>query len=256
VDWKYGDGYIVEAENNDQARFYLAGAVHGGHLPKRESYVFWIFQPSAKLSPSKYASRAVYTRKDLERFTGDLADSIGEWRAGRAKYNAGAHCAHCKGKLGCPAYKELLTTATKVDIKGMTPAELGYWKGMRPALTAFMNEVDAAAYRNASAGRLIPGYKLEPALGDSAYVDEGAALAALGRLGVAADRRTVTKAISATQALVALEEIGTPKDVIERFAKRHIHRPNNGERLAKLKEGEPSGDAMSRLATAMKARGY
>lgn len=257
VDWKFGDGIMVSAEDNDQMRFYLCAAIHEGLIPHNlDEYVAFIYQPADKLDPKEYAKRGVYTREDLELFKQDLQEAIAQWREGRAVHSPGAHCAGCRGKLVCPAYTNMLASALATDVQGLNTRQMAEWLAKLPALKEFATELYAAALRNAQAGLEIPGYGLEQALGNSAWKDEKAAWGALGRLGVAADDRTVKKAISPTQALVKLKEIGTPEKQIERFKATHIVRPDNGEKLAKLKPGETSGGALNALAVQLKARGY
>ncbi len=53
----------------------------------------------------------------------------------------------------------------------------------------------------------------------------------------------------------ALAAIGTPAKSIERFERKHIVRPQNGERLRKAKPDEVDAGSMERLSGALKARG-
>lgn len=252
IDWKFGDGIMVSAENNDQARFYLTAAIMSGWLPIQEEYEFHIFQPAESRDPADYGSMAVYRLDDLVRFSRDLADAIN----GPIVYNPGGHCARCKGKLTCKAYQAMITTAVETDVAGLSGQELAKMLKLVPSLAAFATEVKAAALRNAQLGVEIPGFALEPALGNSAWRDEDAAWKALGRMGLAADERTVAKTISPTQAVVELKKLGTEVKQLERFSKTHIFRPDNGERLVEAKNEAQAKGAVKRLAEALKARGH
>lgn len=251
IDWKFGDNQPVSAVDNDQARFYLCCAILEGLLPVRERYEFHIFQPAAKVTPDEYASEGVYTLEDLIMFAEDLLDAV----TARRTHTTGEHCKWCKGRLSCGPYKDMLTTAVQTDIAGLDVHELARWKGMREGVNSFFDMVDAACLRNAQAGLEIPGYELGPSLGDRAWKEEQAAFGALGRMGLAADVRQVKKVISPTQALLQLKAIGTPDKEIEKFERRHVHRPDNGERLKKVAAGQVSKGAINRLGAALKARG-
>lgn len=251
IDWKFGDGILVSAEDNDQMRFYLVGAIMQGLLPVQDEYEAHIFQPADSYEPEQFGSKATYKLDDLVRFARDLADAI----HGPVVYNPGDHCAKCNGKLTCKAYQQMLTLAVETDVPGMSAKQLATSLKMLPAIEAWVKDVKAAALRNAQQGVEIPGYALVPAEGNSAWKDERAAWTALGRLGVAADVRTVKKTISPTQALKQLKEIGTEEKQVERFKKTHIFRPDNGEKLVEAKGTEEAKSAIKRLATAMKARG-
>lgn len=252
IDWKFGDGIMVSAENNDQMRFYLVLGIMNGLLPVTDEYEAHIFQPAESRDPADYGSMAIYRLDDLVRFSRDLADAIN----GPIVYNPGGHCAKCKGKLTCKAYQTMITTAVETDVAGLSGQELARMLKLVPALTAFAAEVKAAALRNAQLGVEIPGYALEPALGNSAWRDEDAAWKALGRMGLAADERTVKKTVSPTAAVTMLKRIGTEVKQLERFSKTHIFRPDNGERLVETKSESEAKGAVKRLSEALKARGH
>lgn len=252
IDWKFGDGIMVSAENNDQMRFYLVLGIMNGLLPVQDEYEAHIFQPAESRDPADYGSMAIYRLDDLVRFSRDLADAIN----GPIVYNPGGHCAKCKGKLTCKAYQAMITTAVETDVAGLSGQELANMLKLVPSLAAFATEVKAAALRNAQLGVEIPGFALEPALGNSAWCDEDAAWKALGRMGLAAKDRTVVKTISPTQAVVELKKLGTEVKQLERFSKTHIFRPDNGERLVEAKNESEAKGAVKRLAEALKARGH
>lgn len=255
IDNKFGDGINVEATDNDQLRFYLSAAIRAGKLPVRDKYRAIIFQPARSQPPSLWAKEAWYSAEHLDDFAYKLKDAIELWRSGKSVHKPGAHCASCKGKIACPAYREMLTTGTSCDIEGLSLAELADWKRKIPSIKSFIEEINSAAFRNAAKGKHLPGWELQPLTGDREFTDEDKALRALTRLGVPAERRTTSKAISAPQALLALKEIGTPEDQIAAFEKKYIRRPNNGEKLVACEVKESSGSALGRLATALKARG-
>lgn len=250
IDYKFGEGVIVDPEDNSQFKFYLAAAIHEGHLPVVDEYEAWVIQPAAKLSEDRYARKAVYTFEELRDFALDLREAI----EGPRKYETGAHCRFCNGKLTCAAYKGLLSRVENTDVSGLTAKQLAEMLDMASALTAFVKEVKEAALRNARNGVTLPGYRLEPGLGDRTWQDEKSAWLALGRMGLAANERTVKKTVSAPQALAKLKKLGVPDKQLTRFENRHVYRPETAERLVKTKPGEVSGDAFSKLATAMEAQ--
>jgi hypothetical protein len=251
ADWKFGDFRSVSAEDNDQLRFYLCGAILSGYLPIVDEYEAWIFQPAASAQPCDYASKGVYTLGDLTAFAHDLADAI----AAEPKHNPGPHCKDCKGRIVCQAYKQMLTCAVQSDVEGMTTHALAEALRMVGSVEAWAKQVKLIALRNAQAGLDIPGFTLTPTEGNRTWKDEQAAWGALGRLGLAADVRTVKATISPAQAEKKLKEIGTPAKDMERFLNRHVVRPSNGEKLVPAEPGKDVG-ALTRLAKAMEARGY
>ena len=251
IDWKFGDGHIVEANDNDQGKFYLCGAIAGEWLPVVEEYEFWIFQPSSQLTPDQFAKKAIYTLGELVDFAHNLADAV----TAKPTYETGEHCKWCKGKLTCAPYNELITTAVKTDVGKLSTQDLAKMLDMVSGMRAFCMEVEAAARRNAHDGLTIPGWTLMDAKGDRVFKDEQAALGALSRLGLGRKETVSPNAITAPQALALLRKIGTPEKEVLRFEKRHIERPDKGKRLVKAAPGADTRGAMERLGVAMKARG-
>jgi len=246
VDWKFGDNHIVSAQDNDQMRFYLAGAVHCGYLPMGALYEAWIFQPSAKLQQQEFASRGLYSHGDLNFFVQDLKDAI----EGERRFVTGEHCRFCRGKIRCDAYQKMLRQDVDTDVAGLTANGLSAALNRVPVIENYIKDLKAAALRNAQNGIHIPGYALVRSEGNRAWIDEDAAWAALGRLGVPAADRTVKKPISPTQAERVLKPMNLGKRA-ESFMKAHVHRPDRGETL--VKSDKPSEHTFTRLATALKA---
>lgn len=251
LDFKFGEGRIIRAEDNDQGRFYLVSAIMRGLLPVASEYEFHIFQPADKLQPSEFASVGVYTLEDLEAFNHDLHDAI----MSDPVHTVGPHCEDCKGKIVCAAFREFVTSAqtAATDLAGVSLSELGKLYGMAKAIRAVSYQIEDAALRNARQGRVIEGYGLVPALGNSVFKDEDAADAALARKGVPAADRRISKLVSPAQALELLTAIGTPEKEIERFKATHIRRPDNGDKLAPLEPGQDASPGAAYAAALKKA---
>ena len=247
IDWKFGDNHLVNAEENDQMRFYLAAAIHCSYLPIVERYEAWIFQPSAKLSPDRYASVGYYTYEDLQFFVQDLKNAVD----GERVYVTGEHCRWCKGKVDCRAYHTMLSGDVTTDLAGLGANELARRLNELPAIEAYVKELRTAALRNAQAGVQIPGWGLETSYGNRAWKDEDAAWASLGRMGVPLADRTVKKCISPAQAEKRLKAIQAPDKKVARFFKTHIERNENGEKL--VRRDTPDEGTFTRLGNMLKA---
>lgn len=248
IDWKFGDGWIVDPEENEQFMFYLALGIHMGLLPVVDEYEAHVFQPAEKLQAGEYGRFATYTYEQIETFILDLRDAIEAER----RHEPGVHCKGCKGKIACPVYKKWLARVEDTDVQTLDNRGLAEELDFVDTLKAYIKEVEAAALRNAQNGVTIPGWKLEIGEGNRAFKDEKSAGPALGRLGISAKDRQVTKLISAPQALKKLKDNGVKPKQIERFEKRHVFRPETAERLVRAKDGE-DGSAFTKLANAMEA---
>jgi hypothetical protein len=250
IDWKFGDGKLVNPENNSQLKFYLALAIHNGVLPVRKEYEAHIFQPAESLDKDDYGKCVIYSYEEIENFILDLRDAMESERV----YIPGPHCAECRGKIACPEYKRFLTNTMSTDIEGLSNKELGHALNMVESLRKYAKDVEAAAFRNAVNGVTFAGWKIPEPLGNTAYRDEAAASAALGRLGIAAKERHIISTISASQALKLLDEKQVDKKQIERFKKKHTTRPElEAKKLVPAKPGEDA-NAFEAVARAMATR--
>jgi len=246
IDWKFGDGRIVDPEDNEQFKFYLALGIHNRILPVVDKYEAHVFQPAEKLDPDDYGRVATYTFDELRDFIFDLRDSIETERV----HVPGVHCKDCRGKIVCKAYDKWRSHVETTDVGALTNKELAEELDFVDTLKAYIKEVESAALRNAQNGVTIPGWRLETGEGNRTYKNEKSAGQALARLGLTAKERQVTKLISAPQALKKLREQGTEPKQLHRFETRHVVRPETAERLVRAKPGE-DGSAFTRLADAM-----
>lgn len=244
IDWKFGDGHIVPAEDNDQMRFYLAAAVHNGLLPMRDVYVAHIFQPSEKLAPEQYASRGVYTGEDLYDFAKRLAAAV----SGERRAVVGDWCKNCKGKLRCDALKKSMSGAMQTDVEDLDNVAIGRLLDKRTAIDAFFKDVEQAATRALRNGIKIPGYDLVAGLGNRAWINEDAADAALARVGLDVKARRETKLISPAVAEKVLRERQTDVTAVGKLFAKHVTRPTTAERLVKISK---DGDVFEQAARAI-----
>jgi hypothetical protein len=249
VDFKMGDGILVSPKDNDQFRFYLAACVHSEELPDVEDYEAWVFQPAASLDPSKYASKEIYSARDIDQFAFDLREAI----EGAPVHHIGPHCKRCRGKIVCKSYQAWIAGTQATQIEGINNRELADRLDLCETLKAYIKEVHAAAARAAQDGVIIPGWQFGPGEGHSEWKNEEAAWGALGRLGLSSQERATRKTISPAQALKLLQEKGVEPKVIDKFRRRHIHRPATAGRLTRTPEGELDGNGLRQLAARIAA---
>ncbi len=98
IDFKYGTGVQVEAENNPQMMCYALGAMllYDG-IYDIDSVKMTIFQPR-----KDHVSSAIISKDDLYSWAVDVLHPIAEIAAkGEGDFKAGDHCRFCKIKAAC-----------------------------------------------------------------------------------------------------------------------------------------------------------
>lgn len=177
VDWKFGDGVPVIAEENPQLLFYAAAA-------RRTQEVKWIFEgvdsiECVIIQPTRGMSRWVTTPDRLDKFERDLKKSVKTAQMPDAPLKAGTHCRFCAAKPICPiktgeAERAVVTTLQALDVD-----EFSHYLHMAERLEEWSKELRVLATRMLEAGVPVPGWKLVPKRGTRQWVDEELAKVAL-----------------------------------------------------------------------------
>ncbi len=179
VDLKYGAGVFVDAEDNEQLKYYALGALVSLRLPVR-SVELVIVQPRIE-SEGGPIRRHTLSPLDLVDFAADLD------RAARATFEpdaplvAGDHCRFCPAAGVCPELSKTALEIAASDFEPVkatgpmpahfTPERLGEYLDAIPKVEAWAESVRAIAYATAMSGGYVPGYKLVQKVGRRHWCD-------------------------------------------------------------------------------------
>jgi hypothetical protein len=193
VDYKYGQGIMVWAEENPQLKLYGVGALeqYGDVLGETKLVRLTIHQPRLGHTSSW----------ELE------ADALRGWRdevivVAEEALGEDAHfgpseeaCRFCPAAGDCRARMEAATSvdfATDPDL--LSDDEIGELLTQIPEIQAWCNAVlDTALRKIYSDGQQIPGWKVVMSGGRRSIVDQEAALEALHQIGKATEEVAVVK---------------------------------------------------------------
>lgn len=170
VDFKYGAGHGVEAENNVQLQYYAVGAMMTlGYNPA--TIDLHIVQPRYAHPEGPHRTASMDPMELLD-FAAYLVASVKETEKPDAAVRAGEWCRYCPaaGVPGkCPEQTRHANELAKVaftpvepgnDVLPYNPNELADWLDRLPILEAQIKAVREFAYNEAEAGRAPPRYKL------------------------------------------------------------------------------------------------
>lgn len=173
VDFKYGKGVVVEADQNPQLLLYAAGAARRYHNRKVAKLTMHIIQPRAShpLGPiRKYEIDLL----DLFEFEDELQKAAALTDQPDAPFKAGPWChdSFCKFQAGCPVNRAFRLEAAgaefgEVDIDTKFPAVDSLSDEQRgkvlieaDGLLAYVKAVQQKAHDDACAGKMPAGFKL------------------------------------------------------------------------------------------------
>lgn len=160
IDFKYGVGVLVEAENNSQMMCYALGALDTfGDLYEIRQIRLSIFQPR-RSNVDTWET----TKEDLLRWADEvLAPTAKLAYDGGGEYHAGEHCRFCKVKAVCrkrAEYSMELARYEFAEAPTLDEAEIAEILPQIDDLISWADDVKTYALSQALSGVRYPGWKL------------------------------------------------------------------------------------------------
>lgn len=164
VDFKYGAGETVEAQDNKQMMCYTAGlrqTVEGVNpkKPKIDTFDTCIIQPrgqGAMVKVSAPMNRDTFVRWEKE----DLARAVRRTKAKKPKFLAGEHCHYCSHQTNCNAMAKFVAPAVSghiVDPDLLSDDKLIEIYAKSKVIRTFLWKVEEALEFKLRAGQLTEG---------------------------------------------------------------------------------------------------
>ena len=183
IDFKYGLGILVEAENNSQMMCYALGAleIYNG-IYDIESVKMTIFQPRRENISTYEMDKAdlLHWAETILKPTAELA-YIGE-----GEYKAGNHCQFCKAKVTCRRRAEYNLEMARYDFEMpaiLDETEIAAILPRIDDLVAWAGDIKEYALQQAMSGTEYPGFKVVEGRSVRKYTDEAAVAATVTDAG-------------------------------------------------------------------------
>jgi len=213
LDWKFGDGVMVDAEENMQLMFYAAAAM-------RTPACQWAFEGVTEVEcviiQPPYIRTWTTTVERIRKFERQLARAVASSALPNAPINMGDHCRWCAAKPICPVKTGQLDRARVAAMKEIDVTKLTEYLAAAEGVEDFIAACRALAYRMLENGVPVPGYKLVNKRASRYWADPSTALARLKDLGLAETDVTKTDLLSVAQAEKVLKKrkIDLPADMV------------------------------------------
>ena len=176
LDWKFGNGVPVEAEENAQAMFYACAA-------RRTDQTKWIFKGATKVLIAIVQPPSIKlwetTPERLDRFEEQLVAAVRHARQDGAKLSAGKWCKWCAAKPICPVMTGEVERVKAAQIAALPTDQIGAYLKTADQLEAWIADLRALAFSMLESGAEVPGYKLVAKRATRSWVSEEAARALL-----------------------------------------------------------------------------
>jgi hypothetical protein len=191
LDWKFGDGVAVSAEENEQGMFYAAAAM-------RTLDTEWVFDKAEEIEiiivQPPVVRRWLTTPARIKQFERELVAAVKQSQKDDAAFKTGDHCRWCAAKPVCPQMTGEVDRFVKTSLQTIDATQIGHYLQQADQVEEFIKSVREMAFTMLENEVKVPGYKLVAKRGTRQWVDEKAAEKLLG------DNAYEKKLISVAQA--------------------------------------------------------
>lgn len=213
IDYKYGKGVTVSAEDNPQMKLYGLGALNEfGFAYDIETVRLHIYQPRLN-NISVYELCAGKLKAWAEMVVKPTAELAAK---GEGEYNPGEHCRFCPHAGRCRKLTQVCTETFnvhghKAQVEVLAPWEVAEVLQMEPLISLWLKRVKDQALTTMLDGGEIPGYKVVAGRGSRSWADDLEVAAALKASGYSQEDITKTELLS----VAAMEKALGKKKVAE-----------------------------------------
>lgn len=236
LDLKYGQGIVVQAEENLQLAYYALGAAQLD--PNCHTVRMTIVQPRTA-NPIRTWEISIEELMEYGEFFKGHVEAI---KGGDDELVAGDHCRFCPAIGQCPAQKALMEEINAFDPVLPEVALLSIEDMLRVLeVEGSVKKFIAAVAKRAEAmlkdGQEVPGYKLVKKTGNRTWKDEDEAIKALKKLGLKMKEMKTTPELLSPAQIEKLDK--NSKDIVASL----VMRPDNGLGLAAESDSRPAVEA-------------
>jgi hypothetical protein len=245
LDWKFGDGVMVDAEESEQGLFYAAAA-------KRT--LAWAFDGATEVEivivQPPNIRRWVTTVARVEEFERTLVAAVKTAKRADAPVAMGDHCRWCQAKPICPQYSGAVARATHRALDTLNPEELGQALALAEKLEDFIAEARALVQQRLEKSLPVPGYKLVAKRATRQWVNEGVAVQTLTAAGLSVGEMYKRELLSPAQMEKELKKrkLELPADLVVSVSSGNTIAQESDKRPAVVLIGQQLVAALSKLS--------
>lgn len=176
LDWKFGDGVPVQAEENEQLMFYTAAAMR---TPQYEEVFKNAREIECIIVQPPFTRRWVTGFDRIRQFERELLHAVKTALKPNAPLSTGEHCRFCPAKPLCPEMTGEAARVLAAKAREVNTEQLSAYLEMADRLEHWITDVREFATELLEQNISIPRYKLVAKRGVRKWVDEAQAKAAL-----------------------------------------------------------------------------
>ena len=244
LDWKFGDGVAVSAEENPQGLFYVAAAL-------RTTKTKWAFLDVEDIEiiivQPPYVKRWATTPARVKQFEADLMLAVRAAEQPDAPLAAGDHCRWCTAKTICPVVSGAVARATRTAIKTVNVDRLAEALGQIDLLEGYIKDARDMAQQLLENGVEVPGWKLVPKRATRKWVDDKKVLTTLTEAGLNIEQLTEPKSPAQMEKVLKKHNVPMPSDLIVSVSSGDTLAHADDPRPASLQIGKQLAAALGKV---------
>jgi hypothetical protein len=239
IDWKFGDGIAVDAEQNEQLMYYAAAAM-------RTPEVAWVFDGAVAIEcviiQPPVIRQWTTTPARIKAFEKELKQAVKVSAQPNAPLKAGDHCKFCPARPTCPQMTGAVDRALKVKLDAIDDDMLGAYAANAVLLQGWIDSINELVQTKIEKGYKIPGWKMVAKKGRRQWADEAKAAAALTELGIDPYKKEL---LSPAQAEKKVKNL--PDELVVSVSSGDTLAPESDPRPAVLQIGQQLTAALNKL---------
>lgn len=245
LDWKFGDGVIVEAEENYQGMFYAAAAM-------RTPSAQWVFEGADEIEivivQPPMIRRWVTTPERIKQFEQELLAAVKKSKFADAPIVPGKHCRWCAAKPICPQLTGAVDRAVKASLEDINVTQLSDYLEKADLLEQWIADLRKLAHEMLEKDIKVPGFKLVAKRATRQWVDDAQAESALRQV-LSEDDVYTKKLISPAQAEKLLKKAKQelPAELVVSVSSGSTLAPDSDPRPAVVNIGKQLVGVLSKL---------
>ena len=246
LDWKFGDGVLVSAEENEQLLFYAAAAM-------RTDTAKWVFDGAEEIEciivQPPEIRRWVTTPQRVALFEQELRRAVNESQTEAASMAMGDHCRWCAAKPICPKMTGQVERVLQTKLQALPIDQIAMQLEQADAIESYIKDLRALATQMLENGQTVPGFKLVPKRGTRQWVDEQKVVkwADENKLAIADVWESKLKSPAQLEKVLKKNKIELPAELVVSVSSGSTLAPESDSRPAVLQIGKQLSAALSKI---------
>ena len=245
LDWKFGAGVPVPAEENEQLMFYAAAAMR---TPEAQ----WVFDGATEVElviiQPPTIKRWTTTIARIKEFEQTLVKAVKLAEQPDAPLKNGDHCRWCNAKPVCPVMTGAVDRAVAIKMDAIDVDKIGAYLHNADLLEAWIKDLRALAEEMLKKGKPVPGWKMVPKRATRSWVkEEDAKAALLQHLKESEVIETKLVSPAAAEKLLKAQKLKLPDRLTVAISSGNTIAPESDPRPAVVLIGQQLNAALSKI---------